>query len=371
MALLVSLSEWLGEKKYFNHFGAALIVIVLTAVLANLAIIPSAEGSPAYDGIFTYVAPIAIFYLLLNVNMASIKKAGLPMVAMFVIGSIGITIGILIASQVLNGAENIGELHYAIAGMLTGTYTGGSINFNAIALHYQVHEAGNLYVGTVVIDNVMTAIWIVVTIAIPALARKAMSVGDKQKIEANSQENHFEETENMNAWSLGIVLFMGLVAFFISDFLTTQLKEFGVNVPSILILTTIALILAQIPWIQRLNGSKVLGLFLVYMFLAVIGAYCDLNALFSMGSLALTLIGFVSIAFLIHAIILFGIGRLFKQDWELLATVSQANVGGSTSALALAKSLKRMDLLLPAVLVGSLGNALGTYLGFLVANWLQ
>ena len=45
-------------------------------------------------------------------------------------------------------------------------------------------------------------------------------------------------------------------------------------------------------------------------------------------------------------------------------------IGGSTSALALARSLGRGDLALPGILVGALGNALGTYLGFLTAALL-
>ena len=50
---------------------------------------------------------------------------------------------------------------------------------------------------------------------------------------------------------------------------------------------------------------------------------------------------------------------------------SLANIGGSTSALALAKSLGRGDLMLPAILVGALGNDVGTYLGFRTAAWLN
>jgi len=41
-------------------------------------------------------------------------------------------------------------------------------------------------------------------------------------------------------------------------------------------------------------------------------------------------------------------------------------VVGSSTAIALAESFNRKELILPAILVGSLGNALGTYLGFLV-----
>ncbi|MGC1515412.1 MAG: DUF819 family protein, partial [Maribacter sp.] len=44
--------------------------------------------------------------------------------------------------------------------------------------------------------------------------------------------------------------------------------------------------------------------------------------------------------------------------------------GGGTSAIALAETFDRSELILPAILVGTLGNALGTYLGFLVTYLL-
>ena len=50
----------------------------------------------------------------------------------------------------------------------------------------------------------------------------------------------------------------------------------------------------------------------------------------------------------------------------MIAIVSQANVGGSATAIAIAESFGRKELILPAILIGSLGNALGTYLGFLI-----
>ena len=69
-----------------------------------------------------------------------------------------------------------------------------------------------------------------------------------------------------------------------------------------------------------------------------------------------------------HGLVTFAAARAMKIDLDLAAVVSQANVGGGTSALALARSLGRSDLVLPAVLLGSLGNALGTFLGFWLAG---
>ena len=72
----------------------------------------------------------------------------------------------------------------------------------------------------------------------------------------------------------------------------------------------------------------------------------------------------------VHGAVSFGLGALFRIDPDIVAVASQANIGGGTSALALARSLDRPDLTLPAILVGSLGYGIGTYLGFLTGEYL-
>ena len=49
-----------------------------------------------------------------------------------------------------------------------------------------------------------------------------------------------------------------------------------------------------------------------------------------------------------------------------LISAAMDTVTESRMAIALAEAFDRKDLILPAILVGSLGNALGTYLGFFV-----
>ena len=79
----------------------------------------------------------------------------------------------------------------------------------------------------------------------------------------------------------------------------------------------------------------------------------------------------VGITIAVHGLAVFGGAALLGFDPAVAAVASQANIGGGTSALALATSLDREDLELPAILVGSLGNALGTYLGFLAVLLLR
>ena len=83
-----------------------------------------------------------------------------------------------------------------------------------------------------------------------------------------------------------------------------------------------------------------------------------------------TLFGFTIFAVIIHGLLIILLGALVFKDWDMIAIASQANVGGSTSAIALAETFNRKELILPAILVGTLGNALGTYLGFMVVTLL-
>lgn len=374
LSLNVFLSEWLVRHSFCRHFGTALLVIVLTAIVANLGLIPaSTVGSPVYDGVFEYVAPLAIFWLLLQVSIRDILKAGTPMLVMFLIGAMGTLVGVLVGMWAINGSESIGEQYRAIGGMFTGTYIGGSVNFSALALHYGVARDGVLYGATTAVDNIMTAVWMVVTIAVPRALRGVWPRPSRAPIEYRKDDaiNPVDDdTETVRPLDLALILAVGATALWLSDHLAAYLAKRELPVPSILILTTVALILGQIPAVARLRGSRLMGMFAVYLFLATIGAFCDFAALGEIRELGTTLLIFVTVVVAIHGVITFGMGALLRLDPDVVAVASQANIGGGTSALALARSLQRSDLVLPAILVGSLGYGVGTYLGFLTAGYL-
>jgi uncharacterized membrane protein len=374
LCLNVILCEWLSKKPGFRHIGTALLVIILTAIEANIGLVPTTE-TPVYESIFNYGAPFSLFLLLLSVNLKDLRQAGLPMLTMFLVGSLGTIIGVFVSVWAFAAPQTVGNLFYALAGMFTGTYIGGGINFHAVALHYGVSKAGNLFVAATAADNIMTALWMVATLSLPRFLQRRFphrhtthklgSSVDIGSSEANTDQ--FSDAETMNPNDLAILLALGLGCIFLSKQVATLMP----GIPFVLVLTTFALLLAQLRVVNKLRGSRLLGLFGIYIFLAVIGAYCDIVTLLHDGQLAIVLFGMILLLVLIHALIVFGVGAVFGQDWDILGIASQANIGGATSALALARSLNRPDLQLPAVLVGSLGNAIGTYLGILVAELLR
>jgi uncharacterized membrane protein len=366
-------SQWLVDRTWLRHAGTAMLVIVVTAVVANLGLIPTASTPqrpvPIYDGIFEWVAPMAIFWLVLRVDLRKVLSAGGPMLLMFAVGAIGTTLGVVVARSAV-GPDAFGDASAALAGMFTGTYIGGSANFNAIALHYDVMREGPLYVAAVAVDAGMTAVWMVVTIVVPRVwkARAVPSAASDLASIAGAAEPGDPDRASVDPTELAILLAGATAALWLSNAAAEALASRGWAVPSMLILTTLALGLAQIPAVARLRGANLLGMFAVYLFLAVIGAFCDVAAVGELGRLGGTLLAFVSVCLLVHGLVTFGFAWITRADPDVAAIASQANIGGGTTALALARGLGRPELVLPAILVGSLGTAAGTFVGFLVAG---
>jgi uncharacterized membrane protein len=374
LALIVAASEWLCRTTPLRHLGTSLLVIIVTALVANLGFIPTySDEIPVYSGVFKFVAPLAIFWLLLGVQLKEVFKAGRSMILLFVFGAIGTSLGVVIGMRVVNGEEAFGELYNALGGMFVGTYTGGSVNFNAIALEYGVVKEGALYAGAAAVDSLMTAVWMGINLVMPRLLGSRNKQESMQPTEPVSElaPGVAEDTESVHPLDIAWLVALGAGCITLSDWLSGWMKsEFEWGVPSTLILTSFALALAQLPIVAKLKGTRMLGMFSVYIFLAVIGALCDVEALRSIGSLGGTLFIFVSVVLAVHGLVVYGAGAAMRLDPAMSSVASQANVGGGTTALACARSLGRSDLVLPAILIGSLGTALGTYMGFSVAKYL-
>jgi uncharacterized membrane protein len=366
---IIAFAEWLGDKPFFKHLSTGLLVIILGAIAANTGFIPATNPpSPVYDAVFSYLAPLSIFLILLGVNLKQIKLAGKPMLVMFLIGAACTVVATVFVMWLLNGRSFLGEYYHAIAGMLSGTYIGGSLNFNAVALHYDIAKEGDLFAATTVADNVISAVWVAVTLLLPNLLTKVWPVTNQSTIAKSDSEvdKSISDEETIHIKDATLIIFLSISAYLVSVYLSKLLPF----IPMILWLTSFALICAHIPFIHKLKGHKTFGLISMYLFLTVVGTHCDIATLLKDGALALNLMLLVSLIVLIHGVLIYSIGYLLKQDKDIISIASQANVGGTATAMALAKSLKRNELVLPAILIGALGNALGTYVGIFIAEMM-
>lgn len=371
LAAIVACAEWLTRFRLGRAVGGALLSIVLGAALANLGWLPNAaSGVPAYELTLSNAASLSIFLMLLEVRLAALRQAGAAMLGAFALGAVGTVIGVLGAYWLTGIGSELGTMGAPLAGMFVATYVGGSANFNALALHYDLASQASLFASANAVDNVVTTLWIIALLAIPALLLRWRGTRPARAGEPDAPAGAALESPSITLHSLAALLALALAGHWLAQQLAGLSAAAGVPVPSVLILTTLALLAAQLPAVQRLSGALTLGTYGAYLFLAVIGVYCDFGALSGMGWLGLHLLLFVALAVLLHGLVVFGIGSWLRIDPAVLALASSANVGGATTALPIARGLNRMDLLLPGILAGTLGTGLGTYAGFATVWWL-
>jgi uncharacterized membrane protein len=369
LAATAAIAEWLGRRAVGRWLGGAIITLILGILLANAGVIPTIRNAPPlYGYLISIGAPVAVYLLLLDVHLGALKRAGLPMLAAFGIGAVGTLVGVATAFWLTDAGEWLGRFAAPVGGMYAAGYIGGSPNLTAVALQFGVTNEPVLFAGVNVADGIGGTLWFAALVMVVQLLHRLY--GSRPEPESLDPPE-IDDARPITVISIGALLALAFASFWISQRFADWTADRGMRVPPILILTTLALLTAHVPAVQRLGGARMLGLFGSYLFIAVIGASCDFEALAGLGRTGGLLVLFVAIVLLVHGLVQFGVGRLFRLSPETLAIASSANVGGTLTILPIARGLRRMDLLLPGILVGSLGNAIGTYAGFLMAWWLQ
>lgn len=366
MAFIVILSLWLERSSPFlKKMGSASLCIIMGIILSNSTVIPG--ESPVYDFLMSEAVTASIVLILLSVSIKSLRMAGSTMLKAFLVGSIGSALGGITMSYLLNDA--IGSESWKLAGQFTGTYIGGGMNFAALGNAFQT--TSSLFTAGIAADVILTAIWLIVCLAAPLL------LGSKEKATSLPEEDTSTDDQPK---TLEKALYNSLKAIPIQDMAaftgitigcmlgSDLLAEWMPFLPKILWLTTLALLMGQLPVVRKLSGGAMLGNYLLLLFLASNGAKSVVANIVAVGP---AIFYFALGTIFIHGIFIFGVGKLLKIDAAVLAVASQANVGGSSSALALASARGYGDLVLPGVAVGLLGYAVGNYLGFFVGNMMQ
>lgn len=338
-----------------SKLGASLLCIILGAVLSNTGMVP--VSSPVYDAIGGPVTSLAIAWLLLAVNLADVRRAGPRMLGAFGLACVGTATGAFAGALLFAGAFE-GDT-WRLAGTLTGTYSGGSVNFVAVGRGLGLPDG--LFAGATAADNLTTGLWLGATLLLPVwLARFYPPVPEDLRADppGDAPDDHhpFFARLPVSTLDLALLLATGLVLLLAADALGRAVPA----IPSVLWLTTMALAVGQLRVFRTPRGALQLGNVALHLFFVVIGIHSRIAEILAVG---VEVFFFTLVVVGVHGLVVFGVGRWAGLDAGTLAVASQAAVGGPSSALAVAVSRQWRGLVLPGILVGLLGYAVGNYLG--------
>jgi len=347
--------------RWISKIGASLLALILGAILSNTGAVPAA--SPVYSIIEGPLTSLAIAWLLLAVNLSDLKVAGPRMVGAFLLAGLGTALGAMVGGVLFAGT--FGENTWRLAGVFTGTYSGGSVNFVAVGRGVELPEF--LFSGAVAADALTTGIWLAATLMLPLWLGRFYKAAIPGEDEAGDKEMHphpFFEKIPLSTLDLANLVAVGLILVLVSEWIGGMTP----GIPPVLWLTTFALVVGHTKPFLKPRGALQLGNLALHFFFVVIGIHSRISEILEIG---MEVFYYTLVVVGVHGLVVFGIGRLARMDVGSLAVASQAAVGGPSSALAVAVSREWKGLVLPGIIVGLLGYALGNYLGFGVAYLLR
>lgn len=382
---IAAMSIYLEQNyKWAGKVTGAIIGLVAAMLLANFKVIPT--DAPTYDVVWGYVVPLAIPLLLFNANIKKIWRESGRIMIMFLLSTIGTLVGVFVAYALLK--NQIPEL-YRMSAIMTGSYIGGGVNFAAMAESF---GGGAEWISALVVaDNLLMALYFFVLLAIPSISffQKKFKHPHMDEVEGNV-DTAVGETLAAKYWgrkdiSLKDIAFAIAIAFAIVWVSTELSAVLGRVIPKgnfildlfngllgnkYLLITTITMLLATyLPnFMSDIHGAQEIGTFLIYIFLVVIGVPASIQLILTRSPILLV---FTGIIVLVNMLISLGLGKLFKFNLEEILLASNANIGGPTTAVAMAIAKGWNKLIGPIMLAGVFGYIIGNYLGIFMGNLLQ
>lgn len=356
--------------RLFRYAPPILWVYFLPMLGTSMGLFPS--QSPLYGRMISLLLPPGLVLLLLSADLKALARLGPKAIGTMLFGTAGVVLGgplaLLLFKSWLPPDTWMGM------GALSGSWIGGSSNM--VAIKESIGCPDGIFGIMIVVDVLIGYGWMGIVMSFASVQDSVdrffrvdrTVLDDLNRRLADFQASQRRPTEFVD---LAIIVAVGLGAGFVATRLGGWLPPIGNIITAfgwtIILSATAGIVLSFTP-AARLEGagaSHVGNLFL-YLVLTTLGAQADLRAV--VGAPIFFVVGAVWILF--HATILFLGGRLLRAPLFLIATASQANIGGVVSAPIVA-SVYQPSLAPVGLLLAVLGNILGLYAGLLCAALLQ
>lgn len=354
---LTAIGWWISSRNPIGRqLGTTMVVLLIGFLVTNLS------GWQPHSSVSGWVSgpltSLAITQLLLAVDLRRIWPEARRLVIPFAASAISTLMAVLAGAVLFS--PWLGAQSALLAGVFTATFTGGSLNFVSVARTLTLSES--LMLLATAADHVVFAAWFAISVLI---GRRWGQRSPSDALQDSSRRRHGETdwTWQLILWSL---LWSGAVLGS-AEWLTQLIHAIWPTCPSILVLTTLSLVVAQMPGARSRRGCYGMGLVLIQPFFTVIGLSSPVAGLLGRGFPVLVYAAFIVT---MQASVLLLMRRW--RNWPAVETLvaSQAAIGGPSTALALATSLGRPSLALPGVAIGLVGYLVGTYLGLIATGVL-
>ena len=355
-----------------GKIGPVLLLYGLGIIIGNIGLMP--EQMPAAQELLSNaMVPLAIPLMLFGCtfNMKGARSQILALVTGMISVAAAVVIGYLIFGRDLPEGAKIG-------GMLTGVYTGGTINLAALKTMLGVDDETYLLINSY--DILVSFLYLSFLLAIGIKLFRSFLPNTLGEFTAKDEKTIKAEMEKENRKPYRS-LFTRVGAAYLAKLLGLTILIVGISagvalaLPSsmfmtvfILMLTTLGIGCSFIKKIHNMKYSYDFGMYFIYIFCIVVASMADLSKLDFAGGIGL--LGYLLVAVFGSLLLQIIFAKIFKIDSDMMVIASVTYINSPPFVPMMAAAMKNKDVLIPGLTIGVIGYAAGNYLGFLMSQLL-
>ena len=361
---------WICKKvPFLGKIGPVLLLYILGVIIGNTGIHPEGMGT-IQEILSSAMVPLAIPMMLFGCTFR-FKETKEQLKALLT-GMAAVVIAV-IAGYLIFG-KNIEE-GAKVGGLLTGVYTGGTINLAALKTMLGVKNETYILINSY--DMLVSFLYLTFLLTVGIrLFRKflpfkpsALTTTEVKDLEMESDGNYKKMFTKDGVKEAGKTLGITILICALSGGIALLFPQGAFMVVFILMLTTLGIGCSFIRPIHNLKHSYDLGMYFIYIFCIVVASMADLTSLDLVGGLHL--MGYLLFAVFGSLTIQAILARIFKIDADTMIIASVTFINSPPFVPMMVAAMKNKSVLVTGLTLGIIGYAVGNYLGYLMSELLK
>lgn len=365
---------WLCRKvPFLGKIGPVLLLYLIGLIIGNIGLMP--KELPTIQNLMSNATvPLAIPLMLFGCTFR--KEGTRSQIMALVTGLISVVTAVIIGYLIFGHHIEEGA---KVGGMLTGVYTGGTINLAALKTMLNVKDETYILINSY--DILVSFLYLTFLLTIGIRLFRKFLPHDKTNLSAQDEVEIQREIEknNANPYSglfsrsgmkqAGILLGLTIAICGISAGVALALPDGIFMTIFILMLTTLGIGASFIRKIHDMKYSYDIGMYFIYIFCIAVASMADLGSLDFAGGI--NLLGYLLVAVFGSLLLQVIFAKIFRIDSDMMVIASVTYINSPPFVPMMAAAMKNKNVLVPGLSIGILGYAAGNYLGFLISELLK
>ena len=369
---------WLCRRvRWVGKIGPVLILYLLGILIGNMGLVPGLSlpsgAAGIQDILSSAMVPIAIPLMLLGCTFKKSETRS-QVLALFT-GMIAVVLavmaGYLVFGRTIDASASGADTAANIGGMLTGVYTGGTINLASLKSMLGVSEETFLLLNGY--DMVISFLYLMFLVAIGIkLFRRFLpnETPHDESVSVAQEENPYKGLGTRSglitlAKLIGIVAVVCGAAYGV----TLLFPKAPFMTVFILALTTFGIAASFIPKVRALPYAYDVGMYCIYVFCIVVASMANLRNLNMQGGLAI--LGYLTLVIFGSLLLQVLFAKLLRIDSDTMVVSSVTFICSPPFVPMIAAAMKNRRVIVAGLSIGIIGYAVGNYLGFIISRLLE